>query len=406
MQNNFKKNLLNLIMAGLCVFTILSSVKPVEADAAPPEMAPGSDLEAGQTTKVRMAEEVIIFDLTKLNNLENPVVPVSATFTMFNDGKDDEEMMARFPIGCIGGDDTEITKFEARANNNVLPVVYSQGKPILIPLPPLYNENRSCETMDWAEFPVKFSSQKNTTLKITYELNVINISASGAFGYILETGSGWYGKIGKGTLIVQLPYKATEENISCKWDSTTPLNPEYIGNEVKWKFKELEPTSKNNLIFTAVYPEEWQKVIDASEIIKQSPKGPDGYIQLGDAYFSVSFDFHGWINDHYAEKSIAAYKKASSIDPYLADPHSKIAYVLWSQQWHRLLGDDPEGHFLAPILKEISIALALDPENGWAKMAWGEINSSGKYILPTVYPAELPKYTATPTQALSETLEP
>ncbi len=51
MQNNFNKRLLNIFMAGLCIFTILSGVKPVAADAAPPEMAPGSDLEAGQTTK-------------------------------------------------------------------------------------------------------------------------------------------------------------------------------------------------------------------------------------------------------------------------------------------------------------------------------------------------------------------
>lgn len=393
-------------MTGLCLFTILSGAKPVAADAAPPEMAPGSDLEAGQMTKVRMAEEVVIFDLTKLNNLENPFVPVSATFIMFNDGKEDEEMMVRFPLGCINDDDTKITKFEARTNNNSLPVKYSQGKPVLIPLPPLYRENHSCDTMDWAEFPVKFPSQKKTILKITYELNVINISASGAFGYILETGSGWNGDIEKGTFIVRLPYKATEENISCKWDSTIPFTPEYTGNEAKWKFKNLEPTSKNNLIFTAVYPEEWQKVIDAFKTTRQSPKSAEGYIQLGDAYRAVSFDFHGWMIDHFVDKSIDAYKKASSIDPYLADPHSKIADILWTQQWDRLLGDDPDTHFLEPILKELSIAFALDPENGNAKTVWDEINSKGKFALPPIDPSELPKYTATPTQIPVDTPEP
>ncbi len=406
MQNYFNKRLLNLFLVGLCVFTILFGVIPVQADAAPPEMAPGSDLEAGQTTKVRMAEEVVIFDLTKLNRLENSTVPVSATFTMFNDGKGDEEMMVRFPLGCTNDDYTKITKFEARANDKTLPVKYSQGKPVLILLPPLYRENLFCETMDWAEFPVKFPQQKNTILKITYELNVIDISASGAFGYILETGSGWNGEIGKGTFIVRLPYKATEENISCEWDAAEPFTPVFSGSEAKWKFEKLEPTSKNNLIFKAVFPEEWQKVIDANDVIRKSPEDANGYIQLGDAYFDVSFDFHGWMIDHFVDKSIEAYKKAVSLDPYLADPHSKIAYILWTQQWDRLLGDDPEGHFLEPILKELSIAFALDPENGIAKMVWDEINSNDKFVLPTVNPADLPKYTATPTQISEETPEP
>jgi len=406
MQNNFNKRLLNIFMAVLCVFSILSGVKPVAADAAPPEMAPGSDLEAGQSTKVRMAEEVVIFDLTKLNRLENSSVPVTATFTMFNDGKEDEDMMVRFPLGCPTIDDTKITDFEARANNKTLPVEYSQGKPVLILLPPLYRENLFCETMDWAEFPIKFPKQMNTILKITYKLNIIDITASGAFGYILETGSGWNGEIGKGTFIVRLPYKATEENISCKWDSTTPFTPEYIGNEARWKFKNLEPTSKNNLVFTAVFPEEWQKVIDASNIIRKSPRKADGYIQLGDAYRAVSFDFHGWMIDHFVDKSIEAYKKASSIDPYLADPHSKIAYILWEQQWYRLLGENPDTHFLEPILKELSIAFALDPENGNAKMVWDEIKGMGEFVLPTVDPSVLPKFTATPTQDSVDSSEP
>ncbi|BCY17011.1 hypothetical protein hrd7_08600 [Leptolinea sp. HRD-7] len=408
MQNNFNKRLLNIFMAVLCVFSILSGVKPVAADAAPPEMAPGSDLEAGQSTKVRMAEEVVIFDLTKLNRLENSSVPVTATFTMFNDGKEDEEMMVRFPLGCDEEDYSKATEFEVMSNGKSLPVrISTSKKPVFLPMPPYYSRRLDyCKTSTWVEFPVVFPKKENVSLQVHYMLEVVPLGATAAFGYYLQTGSGWNGEIGKGTFIVRLPYETTIENISCNWNSTRAFSPEYKGKEIIWKFSNLEPTTKNNLIFQAIFPDQWQPVIDAQNAISQSPYDATAYVQLGDAYHSVAWGDHGAVDHYFSKRSIYSYEKALALDSYQIDAHNGIASMLWDEQWNLLISVDQEGKFLKPIFEHLSIVFAIDPENARAQMLLGEINQGHDFILPTVNPVLLPSPTATPSPFPTETPEP
>ena len=400
MHNNLKKNLLNLFLTGLYVFTILSGVKPVNADASPPPTTPGSDVAAGQTTKVRMAEELVVFDLTKLDRRIDYSFPVTATFTMINDGPSDETMMVRFPMGCEISGFSKISDFEVKADDAALPVDYIEGEPVFLPmLPGSILEPRFCQTVKYAEFPVLFKSHEKTILNVSYTLQARPTGARALFGYYLETGRGWNSVIGKGTIKVIYPFPTTSENIKVSWEATNHFWPEYKGNEAVWTFANLEPTSKNNLIFETTFPDYWKHVVDAEEAVTESPKNPESFIQLGDAYSIVAADFHGSVNPYFVEKSIAAYNRALYYDRFQPGAHTGIASLLWRQQWLKLLGDDKKGGFLKPIFKHLSIALAVDPDYPPAVKLWDEINQQRNFILPTVNPGLLPS--PSPTQTIT-----
>ena len=400
MLNKFKKNRINLVMAGLCLFSILASVKPVFADAAPPPTVPGSDLAASQSTKVRMAEELVVFDLTKLDQYLYYSFPVTAIFTMINDGPSDENMMVQFPMGCEISGYSKISDFEVKADDAALPVDYIVGEPVFLPMSPgSILEPRFCQTVKYAEFPVLFKSHEKTILYVSYTLQARPTGARALFGYYLETGRGWNSVIGKGTIKVIYPFPTTSENIKVNWEATNLYWPEYKGNEAVWTFTNLEPTSKNNLIFETIFPDYWKHVVDAEKVVTESPKDPESYVQLGDAYSIVAADFHGSVNPYFVEKSITAYNKALYYDRFSPGAHTGIADILWRQQWLKLFFDDKKGGFLKLIFKHLSIALAVDPDYPPAIELWDEINYQRDFILPTVNPGLLPS--PSPTQTIT-----
>jgi hypothetical protein len=400
MHNKYLKNRINLFMAGLCLFSILAGVKPVNADAAPPPTVPGSDLAAGQSTKVRMAEELVVFDITKLDHGIDYSFPVTAIFTMINDGPSDENMMVRFPMGCEIYDFSKLSDFEVNTDGVDLPVDYIVGEPVFLPMSPgSILEPRFCQTVKYAEFPVLFKSHEKTILNVSYTLQARPTGARASFGYYLETGRGWNSVIGKGTIKVIYPFPTTSENIKVSWEATNHFWPEYKGNEAVWTFTNLEPTSKNNLIFETIFPDYWKHVVDAEKVVTESPNNPESYVQLGDAFSITAADFHGSVNPYFVEMSITAYNKALYYDRFLPEAHTGIASMLWRQQWLKLLGDDKKGEFLKPIFKHLSIALAVDPDYPPAIELWDEINYQRDFILPTVNPSLLPS--PSPTQTIT-----
>ena len=395
----------------ISILFLLAMSQSARADIAPPEHPPGSNISPEKTTKVRMSAENILFDVTKLGSSQKHYVDVDATFTMVNEGSSTEEMLVRFPLGCEDTDFPAFSNLTVAINDIPLTVTYESDKPIILPLPPLYRgPANKCETMPWAAFPVTFPPGQQTIVNVHYEILPTGISDSaGAFGYILETGAGWYGTIGNGTFVVRLPYDANADNISGLWESSASLVPKYSENEAVWQVENLEPTPKNNLVFRIIYPSVWQSVVDALKVLEKTPKDVDALIQLGKAYRNSAWEFHGNTNAHYLDLGIQAYNRALSINPYSAEAHLGIAQALWDEQGIILYPLNPKAAFLSPILHHLSLALSLEPENSEAGVLWHEIDQMSEnhqIVLPTVNPKLLPSPTVTPTQTATYTSQP
>ena len=395
-------------LGSLLALSVIS--QPVRADIAPPEFPPGSNIGPEQATNVRMSAEYVLFDATGLTSSVENYVAVSATFTMTNEGSTAEELSVRFPLDCEDSRVPTFNHLSVAVNDIPLSVKYETGDPIILPLPPLYRgPEGDCSSMSWATFPVTFAAGAETIVTVRYDLLPTEISSSaGAFGYILETGAQWQGTIGKAVFAVRLPYPANADNISGEWASAAAFVPKYVENEARWQVENLEPAAKNNLVFRIIYPNVWQKVVDASNLLTKTPDDEQVFIQLGDAYRDSAWEFHGDANQHYLDLSIKAYQRALSVNPYLAKAHSGIARALWSAQGLVLFPLDPKAAFLQPILKHLSLALALEPDNQDANAVWYEIGDLSKHlaVLPTVDLRQLPTLTVTPCQTATLSPQP
>lgn len=93
------------IQRAICAFalTALATLPTLHAhaDVAPPEQAPGSNVEPSQATKVQMANEKVTLRVLAVKGKgreELPIANVTAIFDMRNNGDAVETMVVRFPI--------------------------------------------------------------------------------------------------------------------------------------------------------------------------------------------------------------------------------------------------------------------------------------------------------------------
>ena len=84
-----------------------------------------------------------------------------------------------------------------------------------------------------------------------------------AFGYVLETGAGWYGTIGRAELVVRFPYNVSPQNVllgeSITGFSTTTPGVELGGREARWIYVDFEPIREQNMEISLVKPAAWNK---------------------------------------------------------------------------------------------------------------------------------------------------
>jgi hypothetical protein len=376
---------------------------PVQADVAPPENPPGSNIGPDQKTKVQMVAEEVVFDVPSMPEWDDFLVDMTATFHMKNQGGQSESMRVGFPLGCgpIPGEATATV--DGRAGD----VVQEEGEPIILPLPPGYDgPDEPCETMPWIRFDVTFppGQEVEIVVKQTYRPSELTNSFA-AFGYILESGSGWYSKIGKGSVVFNLPYKPDDYNFHGWWNSTLTLSRFYGDNFIRFTFNDLEPTSNNNLIFELGIPYTWQPVDAAKQAVADHPDDPNAYIQLGKAYQEASWDLptlqgHGEPRESIMKLALKAYERAVQIDPYAVEAHLGIADMIYeantAQPWMEV---DVYSSKLKPVLDHLSKALALAPDNQEAVDLRNSLSYYAKesVVLPTVNPTWLPTATITLT---------
>jgi hypothetical protein len=367
-------------------------------------------------TEVRMVSERVTLTILPNREGEMPKARTEAIFQMRNLGAVEEKMDARFPL--VFGEAVyysemfpEISDIQVKVDGKVVPTRRQMG---------LYLGSDT--EIPWAVFPVAFPPGQDVYISVTYTTLGFGYEPHIVFRYILETGADWKDTIGSAEIVVVLPYAASLQNVVFDeysgYGQTTP-NPQFSGNEIRWRFENLEPTPEDNLAVMVIQPSAWQKVLRERENTTKNPNDGEAWGRLGKAIKEVIRYPKGYLRADDAGRqmyleAVAAYDKSVTLLPKDALWHYGFADLLWSHYvfdvyWR----GEQDAAELARLLEELNASLSLDPANQNARdlahyisyTIPGLIEQSGNgytFLALTATPTAAPP-TSTATQPPSET---
>ncbi|GIV83310.1 MAG: hypothetical protein KatS3mg052_0317 [Candidatus Roseilinea sp.] len=334
----------------------------IRADIAPPEQAPGSNIQPEGTTRVQMAAERVTIEVLRVKGARNtglPVANVVASFTMRNTGDAPETMTVRFPLRDPGGQGDgfgghpEIEQVIVTVNGKRAPT-----RVVTTPNP----RGESEPPIRWAAFDVTFPADEEVAIGVQYTLQSTGYPPYGRFKYILETGAGWYGPIGLASLVLKLPYEANAENVVL--GQSTPGGT-FVGDEVRWTFKDIEPSEQDNFYVTVLAPIVWERILEARRRTEATPKSAAAWRELAQAYLSAIFGkYRPEIGANFVPLIEEAYRRAQENDPTSAQLHAEWAQVLLNL-YPPLFNLDPA--IAEKIFAALQAAFERDPSNPLAQ---------------------------------------
>lgn len=371
-----------LAQYALIVLLALALAGPALADAAPPLRPPGSDLAPGGETQVQMVAETVLIEIVPPGG-----VHIRADFTLRNQGAAEERMAVRFPL--------EDTAFPASAHvgpvqvQNLAVAIGGQAVPWREIEEPFRDGN---PPIRWAAFDVTFPPGQDVPLTVTYDTSLSGYGPGKGMAlvrYILETGAGWYGPIGRADIIVRLPYPAVPENVRAP--ATKASGPEFAGRDARWHWESLEPTREDNWMLNLVWPEDWQRLLDARAALAARPADAQAALALAEACRMAGSDAKGFVaSEPLAGEAQAAVEQALAHAPGSADLHAELAAIL---VWRLPYGVTPADPSLPRIRAELRAALALDAQNARALQAQ-------RFLEALLGPGAAMEPTPTPDRAL------
>ncbi|MCS6848964.1 MAG: hypothetical protein RMN52_14765 [Anaerolineae bacterium] len=341
---------------------------PARADIAPPEQAPGSNIQPAGATQVQMAAERVVIEVLRVKGARDtglPVANVVASFTMRNTGNAAETMTVRFPLsdpsgqGDGFGGHPEIEQVIVTVNGKRTPT-----RVVTTPNP----RSGSEPPIRWAAFDVTFPPGEDVAIDVRYILQSTGYMPYGRFKYILETGAGWAGPIGLATFVVKLPYPANGENVVL--GRSTP-GGQFSGDEVRWTFKDLEPTEQDNFYVTVLAPSVWERILEARRRTEATPKSAAAWRELAQAYLSAVYGrYSPEIGANFVPLIEEAYRRAQENDPTSAQLHAEWAQALLSL-YPPILELDPI--IVEKIFAALKAAFERDPSNPLAQKVLSEM---------------------------------
>jgi hypothetical protein len=363
-----KNRWLFLLGSLVCASLLLAAVQPVQADVAPPQPPPGSNLSPGQEiTNVRMVEETVILEvqpgLTALFSQSSAVrdwAKVKASFIMRNLSNQPESMQTLFPLGNYQGwgdgwgGVPEIQNFKVWADKVPLKVTRVMTAS---------NPSMNISDTPWAGFDITYPAGKDVLIEVTYDVIGYGYPPSADFQYILETGAGWNGTIGKADLIVRLPYDVSSENTFL--EDCRPAGCKASGREISWHLENIEPTDSDNLSISVIEPYLYQDVLTGRLYAKGNPEDGNAWGNLARALKKTILTAKGYLmggtqGEKIYLEAVDAYEKAVKLAPKEARWHAGYAELLFrGLGWSYDLGDTRA----LRAAQELHAALVLDPEN-------------------------------------------
>ena len=408
-----------LTLAAMIV-ALFVSVHPtaVLADIAPPSQPSGADLIPGEEiTQVRMVSETVIVSVSDLyyedhlfedfsdqdNSFSGNYYDhsqgrafVTATFHMMNLGDETEEMYVRFPLSSedgyffgypvivdlsvrVNGDYVDTTTKEIEPRGSLYPSLkWGHASLILNPVRAGYiqsivskdpgsHERDYYKWRRWEEFFVSFPPGEEVIVTITYtlEAEAWPTSPMVRFDYIMSTGAGWKDTIESADIILRFPYEASHLNVILDQNDQDWV---IEGNDIRWHYDDLEPTTSNDFDFIVSKPYEWRTtVISEQQKVIDNPNDDEAWGRLAKAYKYFAAETNkGYLRDDTGgleiyQLSIDAYQKATELDPDDALWHVGFAdLLLKGAEWRY---DLDSNELIYRAVNELYTAHSLDPDN-------------------------------------------
>ena len=275
------KNRCRLLLIVLLLLLTAIHRDGASADVGPPPAQPGSSLSPGEFfTNVEMVSEEV--QITIDNDPYQAFV--WAAFHMRNNSSEDEAFEVWFPLGeqlTVGKDlgIVQVADFKAWVDNVEMDI--------------------TIEDVDewdrvWAHWLVNFPAEVPVSIRVTYTLSPetsFEPTWFSRFDYILETGAGWQGVIGKAEITVHTPYLLHELDSLLGIGDTFYAWPDGYSSsphKVKWVFYDFEPTEADNINFRLLDPPIWQTIRDSYKTVESS--GEDW-----EAHWNLALGLKKWI---------------------------------------------------------------------------------------------------------------
>src|SRR5450759_1327706 len=352
----------------------LWDISPVFADVAPPAPPFGSNpLSSSTNTQVQMVSEVVTFNVGSASVSKYGFAKVSATFQMHNQGSQDEKMTARFPlcayyngymVKCMWSPEPSIDDLAVWVNGVWAPVTTSQET-----VTEMLGDNPKVDIPAWGNFPVTFPAGKDVVIKVAYTaLGYSRDTFSGfvEYNYILKTGAGWNGPIGRADFYFHLPYEINQKNVTYY----SPENSwEITGNDLHWHAENFKPDQ--DIQIDLVNPAIWQTILTETKNTQIDQNNGAAWGRLGKAYrdtvwaarLSVQNDPGSLERIKLSEE---AYQNAIRVLPKDIDWHYGYAELLCYMTMYnfdypaRLTRSDPN---LMGCIEQLKDSLAINPKD-------------------------------------------
>ena len=365
--------IVSILGGGLAALLVTSTVL---ADVAPPSMPAGSNIGPEQQTQVQMRAERIVISVQPRTPGETPNLVgdyaeahVEGVFYMRNRGDAEEHMRVQFPLADPSGRGSgfftypEVQNFVATVDGQTVPTT-------AIELPNPYSEEDP--PVRWAAFDVTFPVTREVVISVSYTMLPTGYLPEAVFAYVLSTGAGWRGPIGKVDISMRLPYTATYENVVLDGNKTT-RGARFVKGELRWNWTNLEPSTKSDVVVTILSPQIWQAIVTARAGVQQSPRAAGQWLALSKAYIAaVPFKYEPMGGRRFLRLGVQAMERALVLAPQSASMHAEMAGLLWYLYYWDAT-QNPDGPMAKRILKEIETALTLDPDNARAKALKEEV---------------------------------
>jgi hypothetical protein len=310
-----------------------------------------------------MVSETVLLDVqasTPQNSLGQ--AKVSADFTMRNLGSAAESMAVRFPLGLNNGfgEIAEIRNLTIKVNSDLV-----QTRRVM-QIDPVWGSG----LVPWAEFDVTFPPNQDVNIQVTYLLEGTGEHPFISFNYVLHTGAGWKDSIGTADLIVRLPYEVNNQNIifdeHTGW-STTTAGGVVQGQEIRWRFENLEPDQSNDFEISLLTPSAWQRVLTEQLTVSTNPNDGEAWGRLGKLYKEMFFFRRGFRHDQGGLElhamSVDAYERCLALLPDDALWHAGFADLLAVHSYYAMQeGQDSRDEMLRS-MQEIHTARELAPDD-------------------------------------------
>ena len=289
---------------------------------------------------------------------------VSASFTMQNQGSSPELMQVLFPLTYLDDPETRFTYIIVEGSFKV----QVDGQPVdttqvSIPIEPIPGKIGPNWFVNWAGFDVTFPPGRIVSVQVNYTMRGLRYTNQyQGFVYILETGAGWYGTIGKAEISVKLPYQPNNEN-------TNLLSPGYrfYENEILWELNDFEPARKDNIYVSFADPRRWSDILALRSRVKEYPQDADAWGRLATDYDALAV----WDDRHILSSGIMdlniynlatqAYQRALELEPLWGDLHGAFAWLIWVRCW-TARGDRDKlsihDSCVQQVLREINLAIS------------------------------------------------